>query len=450
MQKEIRLTEKISYTSALLGQNMIYNFMAMYIMFFFTDILRIPASAVTVIVVIASLWDAVNDPIMGAIADRTRTRFGKFRPYLIFGPPFIFLSTVLCFTIFSADPGKSLVFSTIFYILWDMSYTVSDVPIWAMSSVISHNPGEKNRMVTLGKIGGTIGTVVVAVGSITMINALGGERNGNAYLFSALIIAAVGSILMIVCGIILKERIVPKKEKADLRNELRTITQNKPMLFLMAALLLINMVNNMRQAVQLYFVVYAWGNSSYVTYVGAALVLGMVLGMAVTPKIIDHASKKTVFINACILGAISSAMPMFILPSSVVFGLVMLCLSFAFTGVTTITSTAMLMDVIDYSEYRLGFRGEGIVFSINTFLNKFSNTICKAILGIMMVAINYKDAMDRTPLVTFSFSSMMYLVPSMAFALTIIPLIFYDLPDGKLDRIRKNLNHKEEDPYGDI
>lgn len=449
MKKEIRLSEKISYTTALLGQNMIYNFMAMYIMFFFTDILRIPASAVTVIVVIASLWDAINDPIMGAIADRTRTKFGKFRPYLIFGPPFIFISTVLCFTLFSSDPMKSLVFSTVFYILWDMSYTVSDVPIWAMSSVISRNPGEKNRMVTLGKIGGTIGTVIVAVGSISIINALGGERNGKAYFYSALLIAAIGSILMVICGIILKERIEPQKEKADLRNEIRTITQNRPMLFLMIALLLVNMVNNIRQAVQLYFVVYAWGDSSYVTYVGASLVLGMVLGMAVTPKVIDHAGKKQVFIAACIFGAVFSLLPMLILTSSVIFGLIMLCLSFAFTGVTTITSAAMLMDVIDYSEYRLGFRGEGIVFSINTFLNKLSNTISKAILGIMMVAIGYVDAMERTPLVTFSFSSMMYLVPAIAFALTIIPLLFYDLTDEKLAKIQKSLNNKG-DIYGDI
>lgn len=95
--KTISRAEKLTYTGSLLGQNMIYSFVTMYVMFFFTDLLRIPSQSVTIIMVTASLWDAINDILMGMIADRTKTRWGKFRPYLLTGPFVIAVTTVLCF-----------------------------------------------------------------------------------------------------------------------------------------------------------------------------------------------------------------------------------------------------------------------------------------------------------------------------------------------------------------
>lgn len=440
MQKKVRTVEKISYTSSLLGQNMIYNFMAMYVMFFFTDLLKIAPGAVTTIVVIASLWDAVNDPMMGLIADRTRTRWGKFRPYLIFGPFVIFLTTVLCYVSFDADPTVVAVLSTFFYIFWGMSYTVCDIPIWAISSTSSDNPDERNTMVSLGKIGGTIGTVIISVFSMNLITALGGERDRSAYLVSAIIVAGVGAALMLLSGFFLRERVQDRDQgRLGLKDDLKTITTNRPMLLLMVALLLVNTVNNIRQVAQVYFVLYVWGNPSYVTYVGLSLVIGMLLGLAITPALIRRLEKKKIFMYSCMLGFAFSLPPFLVFRENAIFGLVMLGFSFFFTGVTTIVSSSMLMDVIDYSEYRLGFRGEGLVFSMNTFLNKLSATISKGILGLMMIAISYTENMDPSPEVQTAFSSLMYLVPALAFMFTIIPLYFYDLSDEKMNGIREKM-----------
>ena len=141
-----------TYTGSLLGQNMIYSFVTMYVMFFFTDLLRIPPQSVTIIMVTASLWDAVNDILMGMIADRTKTRWGKFRPYLLAGPFVIALATVLCFWNFGGSAAGTVAVAAVCYVLWGMSYTVYDIPIWAISSVSSHNADEKNGMVTLGTV----------------------------------------------------------------------------------------------------------------------------------------------------------------------------------------------------------------------------------------------------------------------------------------------------------
>ncbi len=118
MKNQVPKSERVAYSGGLLGQNMIYNFMSMYIMFFFTDLLSIPTKAATTIVIVASLWDAINDPMMGLMADRTRTKWGKFRPYMLIGPVVIACTTIFCFVQFHVSPVATIAIAAISYILW--------------------------------------------------------------------------------------------------------------------------------------------------------------------------------------------------------------------------------------------------------------------------------------------------------------------------------------------
>ena len=438
---QITTREKLTYTGGLLGQNMIYGFMSLYIMFFFTDLLRIPPQSVTIIVVIASLWDAINDPIMGLIADRTHSKMGKFRPYLLVGPLLIAATTILCFTRFGGSLAGTIAVATVSYVLWDMTYTVCDIPIWAVSSVVSRDPNEKNAMVTLGKIGGTVGTVIVSVGSVALLNLFGGERVAGAFTIAAAVIAGLGAVMMILTGVFVRERIEPTQEKIPFRRNLRTILDNGPLKALLVTLLILNTVNNIRQVTQMYFAVYVWGSAGYVTYMGLSLVIGMIFGMAISPKLIARMEKKTLFFIACAVGAVSSALP-FALGMGPVGGLILLGVSFAATGVTTITSTAMLMDGIDASEHRLGFRGEGIVFSMSTFLNKLSATLSKGVLGLAMVGMGYVESMATNEAVKTGFGLLIYVLPAACFVLSVVPLLFYRQTDRQMADIRKELSSR--------
>lgn len=430
--------EKITYTGSLLGQNMIYSLMTMYVMFFFTDLLRIPSQSVTIIMVAASLWDAVNDILMGMIADRTRTRIGKFRPYLLAGPVFIGIVTVLCFVSFGGSPAGTVAVAAVCYVLWGMTYTVYDIPIWAISSVSSRSADEKNGMVTLGRIGGTLGTVIVSVGSVSLLNAFGGERSAPAYTAMAAVIAGSGALLMLLSGFVLRERIEPPANGVPFRKNIHTILDNVPLKALMVTLLIMNMVNSIRQVAQMYFAVYVWGDSGYVTYIGLSLVLGMITGMAVSPALIRRYDKKLLYLIACIAGAVTSLLP-YAFGVEPVVSLVILGLNFAFSGVTSITSTSMLMDSIDYAEYKLGFRGEGVVFSMNTFLTKLSATISKGILGVSMTLMGYQDNMEPNDTVMAGFSFIVLAVPAICFVLSMLPLAFYKLTPDKLTAIRNEL-----------
>lgn len=443
MKNEVAMSERVAYSSGLLGQNMIYNFMAMYIMFFFTDLLSIPTQAATVIVLVASLWDAINDPLMGIITDRTRTKWGKFRPYMLIGPVIIAATTFLCFINFDMSPTATIIIAAISYILWGMSYTLCDIPIWAITSTVSHNADERNIMVTLGRIGGTIGTVIVTVGSIQIINLFGGERTASAYAISAVTIAGVGAVLMILAGIKTKERIKPDKEVISIKQNIKTITVNKPLMALMVTLLITNLVNGVRQCVQLYFVVYVWGDANYVTPVGISLVLGMLSGMIIAPVLVKKYSKKKLFYIFSVVGAVTSMVPFITDIENVVIGLVFLGFSFACTGVISIICSTMLLDAVEYSEWKLGYRGEGIIFSINTFLTKLSAAFAKGILGIGLIMMCYVENQEVTATIQTGFSSMMYVIPAISFIVAMIPMIFYKLTDEQRKAIHMELEEKQ-------
>lgn len=442
MKNQVGKSERVAYSGGLLGQNMIYNFMSMYIMFFFTDLLSIPTQAATIIVIVASLWDAINDPMMGLVADRTRTKWGKFRPYMLVGPAIIACTTILCFVQFNVSPVVTIGLAAVSYILWGMSYTVCDIPIWAITSTVSHNPDERNVMVTLGRIGGTIGTVIVSVGSISLLNMFGGERDASAYMVAAAIIAISGAILMFIAGIKTRERIQPDKEVISVKQNIKTITVNQPLMALMVALLITNLVNNVRQCVQLYFVVYVWGDSGYVTPVGLSLVIGMTAGMIAAPTLVKKFSKKKLFYIFSVAGAITSAVPFFGGREDVTLGLIFLGLSFACTGVISIVCSTMLLDAVEYSEWKLGYRGEGIIFSINTFLTKLSATGAKAILGIGLIMMGYVENQEVTASVQTGFSSMMYIIPAISFLVSMIPMIMYKLSDEQRKAIHEELEAK--------
>lgn len=433
METKISVREKLFFSGGLLGQNILYSFMSMYILFFYTDLLGIPATTASVILVVASIFDAFLDPVMGIITDKTRTRWGKFRPYLLFAPGLIAAATVLCFWDIGGSSTMTLVFATATYLIWGMLYTVCDTPLWALSSVISKDPHERTLVVTLGKIGGMIGAVAITVGGIQLLLAFGGERNTDAYLYSAIIIAVIAAITIFLAGMNSKERVTPSPEKIPFQRNLQTIYKNKPLLTLLSALLIINLVIGIRQSIQLYYVIYVWGDASYVSQLGMSLVVGMLLGMIITPKLLRVFSQKNVFIVSCLLGSLSCLVPYLSGDGNITITLVLFAVSFFFSGVTTIVSTSMLLDTIDYSEWKLGFRGEGIVFSTHTFVTKFSGAVSRLIIGASLGLLNYVENQPATANLQQGLSFVMFVLPALCFMAAVIPILFY-----KLNNTQKN------------
>lgn len=442
MEERVPAREKVFYSGGLLGQNMLYSFMSAYILFFYTDLLGIKATTASLILVVASIVDACLDPVMGMIADKTRSRWGKFRPYLLFAPWLIAAATVLCFWDFGASPGATLAISAAAYLLWGMLYTVCDTPLWALSSVISTAPKERNLLVTLGKIGGMLGVVVITIGGIQLLLSFGGERSSRAYLLSAILIGVFAAVLIFLTGYTSRERIAPPVERISFRRNIQTVYKNKPLLVLLFSLLVMNLVINLMQGIQLYYVIYVWQDAGFVMKIGISLVVGMILGMGATPKLLHRFPKKRLYIFSCLFGCLSCTITFLLGQQNPVLILIMLGFNFFFCGMATVVSTSMLLDTIDYSEWRLGFRGEGIVFSTNTFISKFSGAVSRMMIGAGLGLLHYVENQPVTAQLQNGLSFMMLMLPALCFAAAIIPVLFYGITEQQRIHVQHELEKR--------
>ncbi|MCG8685082.1 MAG: MFS transporter, partial [Desulfobacterales bacterium] len=175
----LRPREKLAFSSALMGQTMIFNFVNLYLLIFYTDVLGVAAAAAGVLFLVARIWDAVNDPIMGILVDKTESRWGKCRPYMLFAPVPIALLTVLLFSSPGTDAAGTIILISAAYILWGMAYTALDIPLWTISSRMTVDSSERQSLISMGRIFNIIGSALPVALVVPLKQALGGGDDGR-------------------------------------------------------------------------------------------------------------------------------------------------------------------------------------------------------------------------------------------------------------------------------
>ncbi|MDR2571196.1 MAG: glycoside-pentoside-hexuronide (GPH):cation symporter [Oscillospiraceae bacterium] len=444
--ENVALREKLSLSIGLAGQNALYGFVGAYFMFYLTDILGIGMAAAGIILTIATIFDAINDPVMGLIADRTRTRWGKFRPYLVVGPTLLALVTVLMFTKIDLSATGLIVMACVGYVLFDLAYTLCDIPIWALTSVMHKDPKVRTGVITWANFGATAGSVFITVLGIQILNAFGGEREPIAFILTALVIGIAAALFMTATGLFTKERITPdlNEKPISFKKNFQTIYKNKPLLILVMSILCVVLTINVRGVIQMYYAVYVVEDTNFMTYAGLALVIGIVIGLSITPMLIKKFYKKYIFIAACIFNVIMSLIPYFLGYQYMWINVGLLGIGFISTGMFNSLMPTLLMDCIDYADWKLGFRGEGIVFSTRTFISKLCASIARGGVGLSLAALGYISGVKQTPYVIEGLHAFMFLIPAILIALAIIPMAFYPFTEDKRDEILAKLNERNE------
>ena len=444
MEERVQVKEKASLALGLAGQNVLYGYVGAYFMFFLTDIVGIAMATVGIILTIATIFDAVNDPIMGIIADKTRTRIGKFRPYLLIGPILIAAVTVFMFTKFNIGPVGLIVMACLGYVGFDLTYTLCDIPLWAITSVISKDPKEKTNVITWANFGATIGSVFITVLGIQLINMFGGEREPRAFFMTALVIGIFTAIFMTTTGLVAKERVISEEKPQPVKENFKTLYKNKPFLILILSIFCVALTINIRGTIQMYYAVYVVEDTNFMTYAGLALVVGIIIGISITPKLIGKFFKKYIFIAACTLSVVMSLIPYFLGYQHMWLNIAFLALGFISTGMFNSLMPTLMMDCIDYAEWKLGFRGEGIVFSTRTFISKACSAIARGTTGITLFILGFVVEAKQTPDVMQGLHSLMFLVPAILIALAIIPMAFFPFTEDKRDAVLAELKERRE------
>ncbi|MCK5735250.1 MAG: MFS transporter, partial [Spirochaetaceae bacterium] len=231
--------DKFSFSFALMGQTMIFNVVNLYLMIFYTDIFGLSAALVGTIFLVARFWDAVNDPIMGVLVDKTSTKWGKCRPYLLWFPAPIALITFLLFLSPNLGSTGKIIYATITYILWGMFYTAVDIPLWTMSSRMTVDSSQRQSTIAWGRVFNILGSFFPVILFVPLKNAFGGANEAKGYAAATLLFCIVALPLMIQSFWGTRERApMTEEKKPTLKENLRAITHNKPLMLLLISTVL--------------------------------------------------------------------------------------------------------------------------------------------------------------------------------------------------------------------
>lgn len=415
----------------------------MYLTFFYTDVFGIPAAAMGALFLFSRIWDAVNDPIMGAIADRTNTKWGKFRPYLLwFAVPFALLA-FLTFTTPSFGAGAKIVYAWITYILMMMAYTAINIPYSALSGVITGDHRERTSLSAFRMGLANVGTLIVAAGTLPLVGMLGKGDQAKGFSLTMGVYGLIAVALFLICFRSTRERVAPPAgQKSSLKEDLKMLTKNKPwvIIFLVGVTTFTFFI--VRMGVIMYYFTYVVGDQGKA---GLFMTLGSITGILavfLTRPVSGQLGKKGTFILGQAIAIVSYILFYHISPENITAIYLIQVVGTAGMMMTVPLIWAMIGDTADYAEWKFNMRKTGIIFSAATFSHKFGMGLGGALTGILLSAFGYQAGVAQTALALTGLKLMMSYVPAVGCALGILLMLLYPLNDTQCDTMKEELTER--------
>ena len=432
--------EQIGHAIGGVGHNLIYALFSGFLLIFYTDIFGLSGTFTAILFLVARIWDAINDLLMGMLADKTKSRFGRYRVWLFAAAPIIAVALSLCFFVPDLSKGLQYVYCYITYILLGMSFTAADIPYWTLPSVITEEPTVRNKIFSVSGAVSCLASGIGAVAVPIIVSLLPEQQDG--YLLCAIIFSVIGIICYWTCGALVRERIVPAQNSYTFKKAIGTIVKNKPLLIIMLASLFGNLAFQMKVSVNTYYGTYALGDFGYVTYLSAMLLLGMLIGTVIVPMLISKLGSKNTMITMLIAGVVISLLYWISGYASLVVVLMFSALSAIVIGAFTVLVNSMTADTIDYAEAYLGQRSEGIITSTRTFITKLATAIAGTVAAASLDLIHYIPNEIQTDSVKQAFHNMMSLVPAVLYGIGLMIICFYPLGKEAFAKLTEDLKVK--------
>lgn len=416
-----------------------------YLSIFYTDVFGLGTGAVALLMLVAKIWDGINDPMMGTIMERTHTKHGRFRPYIFVGAIFLVVFTILTFTVPGFGGPAKLVYAYITYIGLGMSYTVTNVPYLALPVVMTRDPREINKLNAAQMMGMTIGQIILNLFVLKLVLLLGKGNEASGYQKTAILFALLALPLFWAVAIMSKERITVKKEnQGKVSDGLKLVFKNKNLVCAMFYSFF-NMFGMLgRISVAVYFYLHCVKNFTFITvFMMMQMIVGTLI-MPFTPKIIDKFGKKNTAILSMLIQG-SALIILFFGPyENIVFDFVVL-IYYGLGYVAGPCGAGMMVDAIDDFDDKFGYRNDGMAFSFQGTAIKIATAIASALFLVVMGAFGYVGGGEITPHVQTGINIAANLLPGLVFFAGIIPLAIYSLDKpGYMDGVRERLTNRDK------
>ena len=450
--------KKIAYGIGAVGKDMVYALSANYVLYYYQDIIGLSATFVGTILMIARVFDALNDPFMGVLVAKTRTKWGRFRPWLFTGTV---LNAFVLYALYSApvtSESKMMVFFSVVYILWGVTYTMMDIPYWSMIPALTDTQAERENLSVVGRTCAGIGAAIMAMGTMLMVGILGGNSERTGFRYVALIVAIIFIITELVCCLNVKER-ETKMENVSVKEMFRALFHNDQALTVVLTIVMVNMALYLTSNFIIYFFKYDFGGAGwkgsytlFSTVGGAFQIVGM---MIVYPllraKKIANEKIFRLTVGLALIGYVILLGLIFVgFAGSLYVLLVPGILVFLANGILSVLTTVFLSGSVDYGELQTGRREESVIFSMQTFVVKLASGVAVFLTGVGLDLIGLEGNTEDTGVIAQQSAETIVglrLLMTVLPILTLVAVFFFfgkkfKLTDAKMAEIGEELKER--------
>lgn len=454
---KLSIKEKIGYGMGDAGCNIIFGAIMLFVNYFYTDIFGLAPALVGVMLLSIRVIDAITDPIMGAIADRTQTRWGRFRPWILWmAAPFAFFS-YLMFTTPDWAYSSKVIYAFVTYFLLSLTYTAINIPYCSLGSVITNDPKERvacqsYRFVMVG-----IATLILSLSLLPMVDWFGGGDKAKGYQMAMGVLAVLGMCMFLFCFSTVRERVRPAvPSNDDLKADLKDVWKNDQWVRILLLTLCNVCPGFIRMAATMYYVTWVMGQStSFATLFISLGVVGMMGGSMLAKVLTDRICKLKVFFWTNIVLAIFSSGFYFLDPHATTLIVVMYFLLNILHQIPSPLHWSLMADVDDYGEWKTGKRITGISFSGNLFFLKLGLAIAGAMVGFLLSWYGYDaGAKQQSPESINGIVMLFTIIPGVGYLITAGVVRLLKVDREMMQRIQADLekrrtNYRELNEYHD-
>jgi glycoside/pentoside/hexuronide:cation symporter, GPH family len=445
-----RLTtrEYVGYALGDTASNLFFQTFNIFLIYYYVDVWAIPAAAIATMMLLTRVWDAATDPIMGLIADRTETRWGKFRPYILFGAIPFGACGYLLFAGPDLSPTGKLVYAYITYSLMLMSYTVVNVPYSSLLGVISPSSGTRAVASSFRFMGAFTGALLISLLVRPLVRYLGDGNEVQGFQMTMAIFAVLAVVMFWIAFASTRERVKPPaQQKSDVRGELRDLLRNWPWMVLLITAIISTTFIALRSGSTLFYFKYVVGDDGSPLFLGldqstiflTTGALGMILGTASLAPIARRIDKK--YYAAALSFVTGLCFLAFYLIPRDAYGamLAVNALAWYCAGPTTALTWALYADVADYGEWKFGRRTTGLVYSASLFAIKTGVVAGGFLLPFFLDRFGFVRDVEQTALALLGITLAFSVVPGVLGLLKGVALLIYPLDQRRVDEIEKAL-----------
>jgi GPH family glycoside/pentoside/hexuronide:cation symporter len=421
MNEKLRITEKVGFSLGDMAGNFVYQSVVLLLAFYYTDVYGLDAATVTSIFLFVRIFDAITDPLMGALVDRTESRWGKFRPYLLFLAIPYAIASILVFTVPDLSEQGKTIYAYATYAILMVLFTATNIPYFSLGNVITSDPGERVSLNSYRFVAATAGGLIITALVIPLAGWLGGEDQAKGYSQAMMVMAILSVILFFICFATTKERVKPQnKGRKNIAGDIAQVLANDQWRLLAIAILVLVTAQTIKGTMAAFYIsYYAEEAATLLSIFLSVWMLGGMLGSALAKPLTNRFCKKNLWVTVCAISAALSALTYFIGPTNLIMIMLMQFFVGFFNQMMAPLIFSSMADVTDYGELKNDNRLDGLISSLTIFSLKIGLAIGGAVATYLLAVYGYQSGgVTQDDNVIHGILTIFTLLPAVGFVIT--------------------------------